>query len=301
MNLGQFDLNLLIALEALLEERSVTRAGRRIGLSQPAMSNALARLREHLHDPLLVRSGGAMALTPHAVVLRPQLTELLGQLRRVLAKARPFEPATAEQSFRLVATDFIEMVVLPKLVGRVLTAAPRVTLDVRPFAETDVAEGIGSGAIDLVLGVFGEPPPGCRADALFRENFLCVVRSGHPLLGRGRLTLKRYVELPHLLVSQRRSGPGAVDVALQRQGLSRHIALYVSHFLVAPLVVAQSDLVATLPARAAKLLAVRHGLRLLPPPVALSGFTVSQLWHQRTDESPPHMWLRAQVKQSLRR
>ena len=289
---------MLGCLFALLEERSVTRAGKRLGLSQPAMSNALSRLREHLDDALLVRSGGGMARTPHGESLLPQLREALSQVRRVMEKPRPFDPATATQRFGLLATDFIEMVVLPGLVERVLAAAPRVTLDVRPFGELDAVEGLKSGALDLVLGVFSEVAVGCHASALFHESFLCVVRRGHPDFAgaRARLTLKRYAELPHLLVAPRRTGPGAVDVALARHGLSRHIALYVSHFLVAPLIVAQSDLVATLPARAARLLAARHDLRLFKPPVELSGFTISQLWHERTDQSPPHRFLRAQVK-----
>jgi DNA-binding transcriptional LysR family regulator len=293
--MAQIDLNLLVALEALLEERSVTRAGRRIGLSQPAMSNALSRLREHLDDALLVRSGGGMALTPHAEAILPQLREALVQVRRVVEKPRPFDPQTANQRFSLLATDFIEMVALPSLAGRVLRAAPRITLDVRPFGEIEAVEGLRSGALDLVLGVYSEAPVGCHLAPLFQEGFLCVVRRGNPALGKGRLTLKRYAALPHLLVAPRRSGPGAVDVALQKQGLSRRVALYVSHFLVAPLIVAQSDLVATLPARAARLLAAHHDLLLMKPPVALSGFTVSQVWHDRTDTSPPHRWLRAQV------
>lgn len=301
MNLQQIDLNLLVALEALLEERSVTRAGKRLGLSQPAASNALARLREHLNDELLVRSGGAMALTPHAEGLLPQLREVLVHVQRVLEKPRPFDPATTTQRFCLLATDFIEMVIMPGLTGRVLAAAPKATLDVRPWGELDYTEALRSGALDLALGVFGDVPVGCHATELFHEGFHCVVRRGHPQLSRGRLTLKRYAELPHLLVAQRRTGPGAVDLALQKHGLSRRVALYVSHFLVAPLIVAQSDLVATLPARAARLLAAHHDLMLLKPPVQLSGFTVKQLWHDRTDKSPPHSWLRAQVIKTCRR
>lgn len=302
MNLSQIDLNLLVALEALLEERSVTRAGQRIGLSQPATSNALSRLREHIGDALLLRSGAGMVLTPHAEALLPQLRAALAHVRQVMEKPRPFDPAESQQRFVLLATDFIEMVVLPGVVKRVVRAAPRLTLDVRPFGEVDAVEGLRGGTLDLVLGVFPEVPPGCQAEALFHEGFLCLVRSRHPALPgpRSRLTLKRYAELPHLLVAPRRSGPGAVDVALARHGLSRHVALYVSHFLVAPLLVAHSDMVATLPARAARLLAARHNLRLFKPPLELSGFTVTQVWHERTAGSPPHRWLRAQVTAACR-
>lgn len=298
MNLSQLDLNLLVALEALLEERSVTVAGKRIGLSQPAMSNALSRLREHLDDALLVRSGGGMARTPHAESLLPQLREALMHVRRVMEKPRPFDPATASQRFTLLATDFIEMVVLPGLVERISVTAPRITLDVRPFGELDPIEGLKSGALNLVLGVFSEVAAGCHAAALFHESFLCVVRRDHPAFSgkHPRLTLKRYAELPHLLVAPRRSGPGAVDAALAKHGLSRRVALYVSHFLVAPLVVAQSNLVATLPARAARLLAASYDLRLFKPPLELQGFTISQLWHERTNQNPPDAFLRAQVK-----
>src|SRR5262249_51234980 len=142
MNLSQIDLNLLVALAALLEERSVTRAGKRLGLSQPATSNALSRLREQLDDALLVRSGSGMVLTPHAESLLPRLREALLQVEQVMEKQRPFEPATASLRFAMLATDYIEMVVLPGLSGRVLAAAPKVTLDVRPFGEVEAIEGL---------------------------------------------------------------------------------------------------------------------------------------------------------------
>ena len=299
MDITQIDLNLMVALEALLEERSVTRAGKRLRLSQPAVSNALSRLRELFDDPMLVRSGSGMMPTPRALTLLPQVREALAQLRRVISSPAPFAPSTASERFTLLATDFIEMVVLPGLMARVSRSAPGVTLDVRPFGEVPPQEGLASGALDLVLGVFSEAPTGCHTEKLFSEGFLCAVRRGHPVLAEGPLTLERYAALPHLLVAPSRSSKGAVDNVLQRHGLSRHVALYVAHFLVAPLVIAQSDLVVTLPARAARLLAPHHDLALLEPPVVLSGFTVSQVWHERTQDSQPHQWLRAQIVAGL--
>jgi DNA-binding transcriptional LysR family regulator len=299
MDISQVDLNLLGALEALLEERSVTLAGRRLRLSQPAVSNALGRLRELFSDELLVRHGSRMVPTPRALALLPEVRAVLAKVRQILAPLSPFEPAAASERFTLLATDFIEMVVLPGLAARVHRAAPLLTLDVRPFGEIPLQEGLASGAIDLVLGVFPEVPPGCHIQKLFSEGFLCAVRRGHPALSRGPLTLPQYAALPHLLVAPRRSSPGAVDTLLEKHGLSRHVAMYVAHFLVAPLVVAKSDLVVTLPTRAARLLAPQHDLVLLDPPLPLAEFTVSALWHERTHDSPAHRWLRAQVSEGF--
>lgn len=293
MKLAQLDLNLLLTLAALLEERSVTRAAKRLGLSQPAVSNALARLRETLSDELLVRNGARMVPTPRALEMAPLLHEALASLQRAVAPPRPFEPATTTDRFTLAATDFFEMVLLPALASRVCAAAPRATLDVRPIGESSPVEALAAGELDGALGVFQTLPRGFYKKALGRERFVCVLRRGHPALAQVPLSLEAYAALAHVLVAPRRTGPGAVDSALARQGLSRHIALVVSHFLVAPLVVAETDLVATLPERVARMLAEKLSLAVLAPPVALSGFELSYLWHERTHDSPPHRWLRS--------
>ncbi|APR85121.1 Transcriptional regulator [Minicystis rosea] len=302
VNLAQLDLNLLVTLAALLEERSVTRAGQRLGLSQPAVSNALARLREVLGDPLLVRNGSRMVPTPRALEMAPLLREALAAVERAVALPAAFAPRSATDRFTLAATDYFEMVLLPAIVARVSAEAPRVSLDVRPIGESSPLPAIASGEMDGALGVFFDLPSGFRKKALGHERFTCVLRRGHPALKRKKsLDLATYAALPHVLVAPRRTGPGAVDNALAAQGLSRHVALTVSHFLVAPLVVSQTDLVATLPERAARLLAGELALELITPPVSLSGFEFCFLWHDRTHDSAPHRWLRTAIAPTKRR
>lgn len=295
MNLSQVDLNLLTTLQALLAERSVTRAARRLGLSQPAVSNALARLRELFADPLLLRGRGPMTPTPRAQELEPLLQEALAAVDRVVTRPAPFVPATATQRFTCAATDYIEMVLLPAVTQKVSAAAPGVTLDVRPIGENSPLEFLSTGALDIALGVFIDVPQGFHRQPLLQERFRCVVRRGHPVLRKRPLTLERYAAMSHVLVAPRRTGPAAVDTALARHGLSRHIALYVSHFLVAPLVVAETDLIVTLPERVALLFAERLELALIDPPVPLSTFPLALMWHQRTHDSAPHRWLREQI------
>lgn len=296
MNLAQLDLNLLRALDALLEERSVTRAARRLGLSQPAVSNALSRLRDALGDPILVRSGSRMVTTPRAAEIQPMLREALLSLGRAIEPAAPFDPASSRDRFTLAATDYIEMVLLPAITARASAAAPGVTLDVRPIGESSPLDAVSAGSLDGAIGVFFTLPPGFHKKTLVKERLVCIARKGHPAIGKKALSIEAFAALPHVLVTPRRTGPTAVDTSLAERGLTRHVALYVSHFLVAPLVVARTDLIATLPERAAKLLAGQLGLSLFTPPLSTSqGFELSQIWHDRTHASAPHRWLRAQI------
>lgn len=301
MNLAAVDLNLLIALRALLRERSVTRAARGLRLSQPAMSNTLTRLRRLLGDPLLVRSGGQMSLTPRADALRAPLEEIIERISGLLTAGTPFAPEEAREVFRVAATDYVEMVLLPRMAAAVQRAAPRCALDVRPIAgESSPVPALGAGELDLALGVFFDLPPGFYREELLRERLVCVLRRGHPALHE-EFTVERFAALPHLLVAPRRNEPGVIDRALASRGLTRHIALYVPHFLVAPQIVAESDLVVTLPERAAQHFATFLPLEICEPPLPALRFPVSMVWHERTHQSPAHRWLRSQVPREVRR
>jgi DNA-binding transcriptional LysR family regulator len=301
MNLAALDLNLLTALHALLEERSVTRAAKRLGLSQPAASNALARLRDALGDPLFVRSGAAMVPTPRAEAMAAPLAAALLALGRAVTPPLPFDPARADDRFTFAATDYVEMVLLPRITARVVAAAPRIALDVRPIGEESPLDALAAGTLDGALGVFMQLPPGFHKSALGSERFVGIARRGHPAVGRRPLSIEAWAALGHVLVTPRRTGPAAVDRALAERGLARHVALYVSHFLVAPLVVAETDLVATLPERAARLLAAELDLVFFEPPIPLSGFELVQLWHERTAASAAHVWLRGAIDKAAPR
>ncbi len=293
VHIEAFDLNLLLAFDALWTERHVTRAARRIGLTQSAMSHALARLRAQLDDPLFQATPRGLAPTARAHVLAPAIGEALAMVRRAVEVDERFSPATLERTFTIGTTDYGEMVLLPRLFARLQREAPRVRLVVRPALGADERELL-SGEHDLALGVAMPDGTGVRGEVLFHEGFVCLLRAGHPA-ARRPLTLQRFVELPHVLVSPQGRGDSAVDVALRERKLTRRLVLRVPHFLSAPLVIAESDAIITLPARVARAVAAQHRLAVRKPPLPLPGFSFSQFWHARNDEDAGHRWLRELV------
>ena len=294
VHLTGVDLNLLPILDALLRERHVTRAAKRVGLSQSAMSHALARLREVLDDPILVRSGRKMVPTDHAETLEPALREALGAIEGVLGAQESFEPSTAKHLFRLATEDFGAMLLAPPLLRALRIEAPGIDLDMAPRPRDVTLAGLENREIDLAIAVVGALPASLRRQRLLREQFACVVRRGHPRINK-RLTLKQYVELPHALIGVGDPGRTVVDAALDEHGLSRRVVLRVGHFLVAPLIVAESDLVLTLPRRLAERFVRMAPLALFPPPVELEGFALHAVWHERRQREPAHRFLRELV------
>jgi DNA-binding transcriptional LysR family regulator len=296
-HLSGIDLNLLPALDALLEERNVTRAAARVGVTQSAMSHALARLRVLTGDELLVRAGGAMVTTPRAEALAGPVRRALEEVGRALAPPAAFDARTAKLSVRLGMSDYVEIVLLPRLVALLGREAPRIDLAVHGVGDPAAAD-LAAGTLDLAI--FPPRPeehaPGVLSRRLFDERFVCVVRKGHPLAGE-ELTLARYAAADHALISPRGKKGGFLDEALARFGLSRRVAVMVPHFVIAPHLVAASDLVLTLAARVAEILARPLGLAVLPlpPELRLEGFTLSSLWHARTQDDPAQRWIRDQV------
>jgi DNA-binding transcriptional LysR family regulator len=282
------DLTLLPALEALLEEASVTRAARRVGLSTPAMSHALARIRAQIGDPVLVRAGRAMVRTPRADAMRERVRELMASARAVLGKPGPFEPARLSRGFRVHATDHIVTVLGPAIDAIVRAEAPRARLSFLPNLPDDAA-ALREGAADLAVGVYEGLPPELRTRALLDDRFVCVVRADHPAR---RLTLERFCELEHVQIAPRGRSGGVVDDTLRARGLSRRVARTVPYFLAALVLVAETDYVVTMSERVAAALAPRWGLRLHEPPLPLAPYTLSALWHPRHDGDAAHAWLR---------
>ncbi len=293
--LAGVDLNLVVALDALLVERHVTRAAARLGLTQSAASHALARLRDLLDDPLLVRGpGGAMVATPLASRLAPQVRKLLGELAGML-RGDAFDPASARHAFHIGAGDYAEAVLLPQLAQRLGRLAPGIDLWIHTFADWGDPE-LATGVIDLVIA----PPRGKARAAgtyekvLFDESFTCLLRAGHPY-AKGKLTLARYCELSHLFVSPRGTPGGTVDDALAVAGRSRRVAIAVPHFLAVPGIVAATDLVATLPRRIVDRHVDRRRIARLAPPVEIPRFQIAIAWHERNHADDRHRWLREQV------
>jgi DNA-binding transcriptional LysR family regulator len=287
------DLNLLVALDALLAERNVTRAAGRIGITQSAMSHALSRLRELTGDALLVRTRKGMVPTPRAEALGPPIRRALDEVTRALAPPPAFAPRTAKRRFVVGTSDYGEFVLLPRLAALLEREAPGIDLRVRAHGADFVTPL--SGDMDLAVAPAGPPEgmPGVRARRLFDDRFVCVVRKGHPL-ARKRLTMKLFAAASHVLISPREKEGGYVDEALAKHGLSRRVAVMVPHFLIAPHVVAATDYVLTLAERIAARLAEPLGLAALAPPeeLALEGFSISALWHERLHDDPAHRFLR---------
>lgn len=290
MNIAALDLNLLVVLEALLGERSVTRAAQRIGLSQPAVSNALARLRTLLDDPLLVRTAGGMEPTPRALELEQPIQHALDTIRRALSAAIAFEPERSAFTFRVQSADNLELSLLPRLLEQLDRSAPLVDITVTRVGTT-TEDDLRSGRIDLYVGSWFNIPAGLKHHLLRHEKFACIARKGHPKI-KSRLSLEAYGAAGHVLVDND-DRPGAVlDTVLSDKGLGRRVALRTPHFLVAPLVVARTDLIATLPRGVATAFAQFLPLNVYAPPLDAPGFPVSMVWHPRTHEQAPHRWLR---------
>lgn len=302
MRLGRLrsiDVNLLVALDALLDERSVTRAAERMGVSQSAMSRTLARLRELVGDPLLVRNVNEMERTPVAEDLCGPLREALGRLDALVTEREAFDPASSTRSFRLELTDHVAVALLPALLPRLRTQAPGVDLEVAP-PEGEPEARLIERRTELFIGGVVQDVPGLFRQALFEEELVCVVRHDHP--AREDLhRIDRYAALDHLMISPRgTSREGVVDRALAAHDLQRRVVLRLPQFLVAPLVVASTDLVATIPRRVAEALAHDGRLAIVAPPLPLASFTVHQVWHERHHHDHGHRWLRQQVAEAMR-
>lgn len=289
MNLRGIDLNLLVVLEALLEERSVTRAAGRLGMSQPAVSRALARLRKLFGDGLLVEGRGGYLPTARAEALRPRLRRTLAEIGGML-EASPFDPAAATGELRLLMLDLEAAALVPPLLTRLALEAPGLDLDIVAPGPR-VVEALEKDAVDAVVGVIDEAPVGILRRGLYDDGFVTLLRAGHPAAGE-KLTLNRYLELGHIVVSVTGEGAAPVDAALARIGRQRRVRVRVPSFLAAVEIAARSDLVMTLPSSLARTAGGMGRFVALPPPLDLGRFTMSLLWHARHQDEPRHIWLR---------
>jgi DNA-binding transcriptional LysR family regulator len=295
MNLAGIDLNLLVVFDALMIERQVTRAGERIGLSQPATSNALARLRILTKDELFVRSSGKLQPTPVALALAEQIQPALNQIQVALSSGQPFDATSSDRVFNIGMSDYAEFVLLPRILEQLETAAPHVKIQVKSGDRQYRLELLDRGEIDLLCGLIPERIAWHERQLLFREQFVCVCRGDRPLSG-DTISLEEYVSANHLLVSVQEDMVGRVDCVLKKQNLKRHIALSIPHFLVAPAILARTNLIATLPERIAREFASHLNLKILPCPIPLKGFSVYMRWHQSNQNNATNTWLRTFIQ-----
>lgn len=293
MDIKSIDLNLLVALDALLAERNVSRAAGRLGLSQSAVSAQLARLREIFGDPLLLRTARGMLPTARALEISGPVRQVLFEIGRIVQPSEAFDPARANVTFAIAATDYVEYAMLPKLVDYLAVHAPHARLAVRPTAFGALGQQLESGEADLALlgrQNLGVAPADVRSRPLYSEGFVAVVRRDHPRVG-AKLTLDVFCELDHVFVSLSGGAfAGQTDQALAARGRTRNVRLSVPHFLLVPEIVARSDMIAVLPERLARGYADR--LRILATPVEIGEFTIVEAWHERVHRDPAQAWLR---------
>lgn len=299
MDIKSLDLNLLKSLDALLAEPSVSGAAQRLGLSQPATSAALARLRHVLDDPLLVRRGNTMVRTARAEELKPRVSALLDEIARTFAPVDAFDPATSTRHFRILANDYTTLVMLTPLAACLRQRAPGIMLEILPF-DRRFEERFAAREADLAVGDADSLRGYRHAQVLFTEHYLSLVRSDHPRLGRGKITLDAFLAEDHALVSSRGRVPGVVDKPLAALGRSRRVVLTFPHFLVAPAVVARTDMVMTVPACIAYGYAESHALRLFEPPVDVVPFDVAFAWPARSVADPAMQWMRQQFEDAAK-
>lgn len=296
VNIGLLDLNLLLTLDVLLAEHNVTRAARRLNLSQPSVSVQLARLREIFNDPLLLPGPRGMIPTARADALREPLRQALEALQGAIAPEETFDPTKAHLTWRVAATDYTETAIVLPVLNGLRTAAPDTRLAVYELSPGQSVRQAEQSERDIIFHTRDSAPPELHQRSLFTERYVLAGRQAHPKLKR-RPTLAQFCQLEHMMVSPDGGGfSGATDAVLASHGLSRRVVLSVPHFLFMLKVLASTDLVAVVPERLVKSV---QGLIVVEPPVEIPGFEILMLWHERVHRDPGHQWLRNYIAKSI--
>ncbi|MEO1299546.1 MAG: LysR family transcriptional regulator [Cyanobacteria bacterium J06636_16] len=294
-NLRNLDLNLLLALDVLIEEANVTKAAEKLNMSQSAMSYALKRLRSLLDDPILIRTSRAMEVTPYAREISITIRQVLTEIQNTLLERTPFDPSTVQGEFRIATSDYVEASFGGDLLHKLTDQAPGLRLRVGSVDRGLVLDALDNGSVDIFVGVDLPRKSWHVMQELYYEDFVCV--AGHRFAA-DTISLEAYLERSHILVSLRDDFYGAVDQVLAQQQLTRNVIWSTAHFMAVPFLLQNSDCVALLPRRMAQKCAQSMGLKLLSLPVDIKGFTVAMFWHQRNTNLPQHEWLRNQLTEA---
>lgn len=298
-HVARTDLNLLVVLDDLLRSRSTTVTARRLGRTQSAVSHALRRLRLLFDDPLFVRAGATLRPTSAAERMRAPLRDVMVRAEGVLSRTSiDFDPSRIEQTFTIAGTDYSEILVMPRLLSLVRRRAPGVNIVTRPLGD-DVERAIQTREVDLTLGTGFRLISGVAVENIFEDELVVLLRRGHPALQK-KLTPRRYAELDHVLVSPRGQPGGIIDSALEPLGLSRRVVLRMPYFGAATIVVAQSDLAVTLPAKLVDVVSKGFGVVSVPVPFSLSGFSFSMAYSTTFKDDPAHRWFRELAVEAAR-
>ena len=309
MNLNRVDLNLLVYLDALLRERNVTQAAHQLNLSQPAMSNGLRRLRELFDDPLLVRTSDGMTPTERALELEPVVREVLTAIDKAVQQRSAFDPLAADRVFRIMASDYAESTLLPGVLGQLRTQAPDITLDVMTPSDVSFLD-VERGKVDMVINRFDAMPQSFHQIHLWDDSFTCLLSPDNPVLED--FSLENYLAAKHVWVSKTGMGVGVgvnpddvqrlgwVDTALARLGKKRQIRVFTRHYQAAMTLAAESDLIVTLPTRAAELKRGDPGVVLREPPLAIPPLELKMAWSPLLQHNPANRWLRKLITRTAR-
>ncbi len=301
MNLERVDLNLLTYFDVLMRERNVSRSAELLGITQPAMSNILRRLRDLFGDPLLIRTSEGMMPTDRAMELQAPVRTILAELSQVLEPRSDFKPLTSRRVFRIMTSDYGEATIVPKLVKALRSEAPNAVLDI--LTPSDVSfKDMEQGRIDLAINRFSEIPQSFHQVPIWRDSFSCLLRSNH--VARAKFNLKSYMDAHHIWVSKtgmgvgfgvdpdKNEGLGWIDQALERIGQKRQISVFTRHYQMPAMIAQSTDLIATLPTRMAKLYSNNPDLQVLEPPFYIPEFELTMAWSPLLQQNPAHRWLR---------
>jgi DNA-binding transcriptional LysR family regulator len=294
MNLRNLDLNLLAVFDAILTEGNLTRAAERLAMSQPAVSNALARLRATLDDPLFTRSAHGMTPTPRARLLAGPIGQALDLIQNSVSHSSTFDYTSSARRFVIAVEDYGEAVIIPRFVDWLCQVAPNLRINVCPMAGNLLREAVLKGDVDLGVSYFRIKGPEFRNRLLMEESLVSMVRLDHPLVGE-TLSLEQYLQLSHVILMPRTTDKPIIDRVLGKMGVSRRIILQVPHMLSMPLVVRSTDLVCTIMRRMANLYADLFRLRILKTPVDCPEIPIYLSWHQSLDAESEHTWLRESI------
>ncbi|MCJ1960557.1 LysR family transcriptional regulator [Novosphingobium mangrovi (ex Hu et al. 2023)] len=295
----RYDLNLLPIFVALMEERNVTRAAQRVGMTQPALSNALSRLRVMLQDQLFIRERYGIQPTPIALELAPRIAEALAKLDDAVLGQQAFDPAKAERVFTIAPNGYVEFVLVPAVVARLQQVAPGIKLRLTPYGNDLAETGVVSGTTALVLGRIVDPPDNLVVQHLMDESLACAVRADHPTVG-DTMTRAQFEALKHVNIMPPGRMRAGLFQALAQQDLKREVAISVTNFFAVAEMVAATDYCATLPSLICQRLRQDPRLKILPTPVDLGTFPVEMAWHVRYRQDPAHRWFRGLIADVVR-
>ena len=296
MNLRTVDLNLLVIFDALMKERHVSRAAARVGLSQPAASSALGRLRQLFDDELLVRTGNAMEPTARALDLAERITPILREVGRLMADDAAFDPATSQARFQVRMSDLLLLLIMPDLAARIEREAPDVTMDVQHLSPSDTMDALVNDSLDLAISTQLETPAAVVDEHLFDGRMVCVHRRGHPAI-EGPMSLDTFLGLKHVRVAQNPLDDRFVDKQLAALSIERTIGMTVPHWLPLPAILGKTDLIAVMTERHAGHFKESHGLEYVDAPFEGADFHWSLYWHKRHGANPAHRWLRGVIRE----